>query len=243
MKVAIIYDWLERYANNELILEEFINVFLDADVFTIVDFIETKDRGFLKHNKINTTFIQNIPKSKSKFRNYLPFMPLAIEQLDVSDYDVAISISKYFAKGIITRPGQIHISYTLPPLPYVWDLQHDYVQKMSKLRGIKGWIAKVIFHYMRIWDMCNSNNVDYYLASSQFVAKRIWKLYRRESEVIYPPIDVSSLSMNENKENFYITSTRNVPESNINIVIEAFNAMPDKRLVIIGDGAISKIIY
>lgn len=236
MKVAIVCDWLVTYAGAEKVLEQMLNAFPDADLFALVDFIEPRKRGFIKDKKVITTFIQNLPKAKTKYRNYLPLMPLAIEQLDVTQYDVVISSSHCVAKGVITSPNQIHISYVHSPIRYAWDLQHQYLKEAGLTKGVKSWVAKAILHYMRMWDYRTSNNVDYFIANSKFIAKRIWKCYRREADVIYPPVDVDAFELCEHKEDFYLTASRMVPYKKMDLIVEAFSKMPDKKLIVIGDG-------
>lgn len=236
MKIAIVCDWLVTYAGAEKVLEQMLNAFPDADLFALVDFIEPSKRGFIKNKKVTTSFLQNLPKAKTKYRNYLPLMPLAIEQLDVTQYDVVISSSHCVAKGIITSPNQIHISYVHSPIRYAWDLQHQYLKEAGLVKGVKSWIAKVILHYMRLWDYRTSNNVDYFIANSKFIAKRIWKCYRREADIIYPPVDVGAFELCEQKEDFYLTASRMVPYKKMDLIVEAFIKMPDKKLIVIGDG-------
>lgn len=236
MKIAIVCDWLVIYAGAEKVLEQMLNAFPDADLFALVDFIEPSKRGFIKNKKVTTSFLQNLPKAKTKYRNYLPLMPLAIEQLDVTQYDVVISSSHCVAKGIITSPNQIHISYVHSPIRYAWDLQHQYLKEAGLVKGVKSWMAKVILHYMRMWDYRTSNNVDYFIANSKFIAKRIWKCYRREADVIYPPVDVEAFELREKKEDFYLTASRMVPYKKMDLIVEAFSKMSDKKLIVIGDG-------
>ena len=236
LKIAIVVDWLVTYAGAEKVLEQMLNVFPNADLFAVVDFVDVKDRVFIKNKQVTTTFIQNLPKAKRKYRNYLPLMPLAIEQLDVTQYDAVISSSHCVAKGIITSPNQVHISYVHSPIRYAWDLQHQYLREAGLTTGIKGWIAKLILHYMRLWDYRTSNGVDYFLANSKFIAKRIWKCYRREADVLYPPVDVNNFQLCTDKEDFYLTTSRMVPYKKIDLIIEAFSKMSDKQLVVIGDG-------
>lgn len=236
MKIAIVCDWLVTYAGAEKVLEQILNVFPEADLFALVDFLPENNRAFIKNKKVVTSFIQKLPKAKTKYRNYLPLMPLAIEQLDVTGYDIVISSSHCVAKGIITSPNQVHISYVHSPIRYAWDLQHQYLNEAGLNKGLKGWIAKAILHYMRLWDYRTANNVDYFIANSNFIAKRIWKCYRRKAEVIYPPVDVESFEFCETKEDFYLTASRMVPYKKMDLIVEAFSKMPDKKLIVIGDG-------
>lgn len=236
MKVAVVCDWLVTYAGAEKVLEQILNIYPEADLFAVVDFIPPEQRGFIQNKKVKTTFIQNLPKAQKKYRNYLPFMPIAIEQLDVTDYDLVISSSHCVAKGIITGPNQLHISYVHSPIRYAWDLQLQYLKEAGMEHGLKSKIARLIMHYMRIWDTRTSNGVDYFIANSHFIAKRIWKCYRREAEVIYPPVDITKFQFHEEKEDFYLTASRMVPYKKIDLIVKAFNKMPDKKLVVIGKG-------
>lgn len=236
MKIAVIHDWLVTYAGAEKVIEQILEVYPEADLFSLVDFIPSGKRGFIKNKKVKTSFIQKLPFSQKKYRSYLPFMPMAIEQLDVSKYDLVISSSHAVAKGIITGPDQIHISYVHSPIRYAWDLQHQYLKESGLEKGLKGWIAKGILHYIRNWDYRTANNVDYFLANSKFISRRIWRVYRREANVIYPPVDVTAFALNEKKEDFYMTASRMVPYKKIDLIVKAFTKMADKKLVVIGDG-------
>lgn len=236
MKIAVVCDWLVTYAGAEKVLEQILNIYPEADLFALVDFLDEDKRDFIKHKKVTTSFIQYLPKAKTKYRSYLPLMPLAIEQLDLSKYDLIISSSHCVAKGIMTGPNQVHISYVHSPIRYAWDLQHQYLKESGLTKGIKGWLAKIILHYMRIWDTRTSNGVDYFIANSKFIAKRIWKCYRREADVIYPPVDVEAFEYCEQKEDFYLTASRMVPYKKMDLIVEAFTQMPDKKLIVIGAG-------
>ncbi|MBM6748734.1 glycosyltransferase family 4 protein [Megamonas rupellensis] len=236
MKVAIVHDWLVVYAGAERCLEQILNIYPEADLFALVDFLDEDKRNFIKHKKVTTSFIQHLPKAKTKYRSYLPLMPLAIEQLDLSKYDLIISSSHCVAKGIITGPDQVHISYVYSPIRYAWDLQHQYLKESGLNKGIKGFIAKIILHYMRLWDIRTSNNVDHFIAISKFIKKRIWKCYRREADVIYPPVDVEAFEYCDQKEDFYLTASRMVPYKKMDLIVEAFTQMSDKKLIVIGTG-------
>ncbi|MDR3101532.1 MAG: glycosyltransferase family 4 protein [Paraburkholderia sp.] len=235
-RVAIVHDWLVTYAGAERVLEQIIDCFPDADLFSVVDFVEEKDRKFLRGKRATTSFIQRLPKASTKYRAYLPLMPLAIEQLDVSGYDVVISSSHAVAKGVLTGPDQFHISYVHSPIRYAWDLQHQYLQESHLTRGPKSMLARLILHYIRNWDVRTANSVDQFVANSSFIARRIHKVYQRDAEVVYPPVDVDSFELETHKEDFYLTASRLVPYKKIDLIVEAFARMPGKRLVVIGDG-------
>ena len=165
-RVAIVCDWLVSYAGSERVLEKMLEVFPRADLFCVVDFIPETERRFLQYKNTKTTFIQKIPAARKYYRSYLPLMPLAIEQLDVSAYDLVISSSHAVAKGIMTGPDQLHISYIHSPIRYAWDLQHQYLLESGLIRGLKSWLARLILHYIRIWDYRTANGVDYFIANS-----------------------------------------------------------------------------
>lgn len=236
-KTAIVCDWLVSPGGAEQVLYHLIECFPDADVFTVVDFLDTQTRARILKNKLTkTTFIQHFPFAKKLYRSYLPLMPLAIEQLDLSAYDLVISSSHAVAKGVLTGPNQLHISYVHSPMRYAWDMQHQYLQDSGLDKGLKGFIAKYLLHKMRQWDLRTVNGVDHFIANSQFIARRIWKTYHRESEVIYPPVDTSQFTPGTKKENFYLTASRLVPYKKIGLIIDSFATMPDKHLIVIGDG-------
>lgn len=237
MKTAIVCDWLVVIGGAEKFLAHLLECFPEADLFATVDFIDADKRAFLKGKKITTSFIQQLPFAKKYYRNYLPLMPLAIEQLDMSPYDLIISSSHAVAKGIITGPDQTHISYVHSPMRYAWDLQHQYLKETRLDRKkISGFLARYFLHKMRLWDVRSALNVDHFVANSQFIARRIYKTYRREASVIYPPIDLDKFSPIEQKENYYLAISRLVPYKRMDLIAASFRKMPDKRLVIIGDG-------
>lgn len=236
MKIAIIHDWLVVYNGAEKVLEEILKIYPEADLFSTVEYLEESDRKFIMNKKVNTTFIQKLPFSKGKYRIYLPLMPLAIEQLDLSKYDLIISSSYAVAKGVITGPDQLHISYVHSPIRYAWDLQHQYLKESGMDKGLKGYITRFLLHKIRNWDYRTANGVDFFMSNSDFIGRRIWKVYKRESQTVYPPVDVSGFSFHAEKEDFYLTASRMVPYKKIDTIVEAFSLMPDKKLIVIGDG-------
>jgi len=236
MRIAIIHEWLVTYSGSERVLEQILAVYPDADLFCVIDFLDNQNREFILGKKTTTTFIQHLPKARSKYRSYLPLMPLAIEQLDLSNYDLVISSNHAVAKGVLTGPDQLHISCIYSPIRYAWDLQHQYLKHAGLDGGVKGWLAKWILHKIRLWDSRTANGVDSFIAISHFIARRIKKVYRRESTVIYPPVDIHAFTQVDIKESFYLAASRLVPYKRIDLIVEAFSKMPDRRLVVIGDG-------
>ncbi len=236
MRIAIVHDWLVVYAGAERVLEQMLACYPDADLFSLVDFLPAGQRAFIDNKPVTTSFIQRLPRARKKYRGYLPLMPLAVEQFDLSAYDLVISSSHAVAKGVLTGPDQLHLCMCYSPIRYAWDLQHQYLREAGLERGIKGWVAKAILHYIRLWDTRTGNGVDAFIAISRHIARRIRKVYGRDSTVIYPPVDVADFPLRADKEDFYVTASRMVPYKKVDLIVEAFSAMPDKRLVVIGDG-------
>lgn len=236
LRIAIVHDWLTVYAGAERVLEQMLCCFPQADIYSTVDFLPANARAFLQNKKVTTSFIQKLPFAKTKYRNYLPLMPLAIEQFDLSNYDLIISSSHAVAKGVLTGPDQVHICMCYSPMRYAWDLQHQYLQESGLTKGPKAWLVKFLLHRLRIWDLRTANGVDAFIAISHFIARRIQKVYRRDSTVIYPPIAVDDFSMGQNKKDFYFTASRMVPYKKIDLIVKSFTQMPDKTLIVIGDG-------
>lgn len=234
--IALVHDWLPVYAGAERVLEQMIHAFPSSELYSLIDFIPDDQRDFLQGKSVNTSFIQRLPFSRSKYRYYLPLAPLAIEQFDLMDHDVIVSSSYAVAKGVLTRADQLHISYVHSPIRYAWDLQFQYLRQGGLTSGVRSIIARVILHYMRLFDASSANRVDLFVANSQNVARRIWKTYRRPAQVIYPPVDTNAFSLHEDKEDYYLTMSRLVPYKRIDLIVEAFSQMPDKELIVIGDG-------
>ena len=238
MRVALVHDWLVTYAGAERVLEQMLRVLPDADVFSLIDFMPEDERGFLQGRRVSTSFVQRLPWARTRYRSYLPLMPLAIEQLDMSSYDLVVSSSYAVAKGVLTGPDQLHLCMCYSPMRYAWDLQHQYLRETGLDRGLKSFLARRLLHGMRNWDARTGAGVDEFMAISRFVARRIRKVYRRESTVIYPPVDTDAFAPDwkQSREPFYLTASRMVPYKRIDLIAEAFSGMPDRTLVIIGDG-------
>ncbi|SMG26303.1 glycosyltransferase family 4 protein [Paraburkholderia susongensis] len=234
MRVAIVHDWLVAPGGAEKVLEQIIECFPDADLFSLVDFLE--DRRPLGGKPVTTSFIQRLPFARRRYRGYLPLMPLAVEQFDLSSYDLIITSSYAVAKGVLVGPDQTHVSYVHSPMRYAWDLQHQYLREANLLRGPKSWAARAMLHYLRGWDAHSANSVDRLIANSEFVARRVMKTYRRDAAVIPPPVDVHEFELCTQKEDFYLTASRMVPYKRIDLIVETFNATPHRKLVVIGDG-------
>lgn len=234
--VGIVHDWLPVYAGAERVLEQMINVYPDATLYSLIDFIEDEKRGFLQDKPVETSFLQRLPFAKRAYRYYLPLAPIAVEQFDVTDRDVVVSSSYAVAKGVLTRADQLHVSYVHSPIRYAWDLYHDSLNGGSQMRGLRGLVARLVLHYMRLYDVSTARRVDAFVANSHHVARRIWKTYRRRAHVIYPPVDVDRFTLTADKDDYYVAMSRLVPYKRMDLIVEAFTDMPDKELVVIGDG-------
>src|SRR4051794_32944646 len=237
MKIAIVHEWLTTYAGSEKVLEAMLTEYPEADVFTLINFLPEKHGSIILPRVVKTSFVQRLPFVKRYYRYLLPLMPLAIEQYDLSKYDVIVSNSHSVAKGVITGPDQLHISYCYTPMRYAWDLQHQYLRESGLLRGGASLIARVVLHRMRLWDVRTAPGVDHFIACSEYISRRIEKIYRRRSAVIYPNVAVEDFALNTGqREDFYLTSSRMVPYKKIHLIVEAFAKMPDRKLVVIGEG-------
>ena len=234
MKIAIIHDWLVTNAGAEKVLRAIVDIYPDADIFSLVDFLNNKDRTNVLNRKFaKTSFIQNLPLAKKQFRNYLPLFPKAIESLNLDGYDLIISSSWAVAKGVNKKDNQIHICYCHTPIRYAWDLYDEYT---SSLKQPKKFLVQQTLKYIRKWDIKSVDRVDYFFANSKFVKNRIKKTYNMDSIVIYPPLDTDKFTLEEEKEDFYFTASRLVPYKKTKLIVEAFNQMPNKKLVVIGSG-------
>ncbi|MEI9477001.1 MAG: glycosyltransferase [Deltaproteobacteria bacterium] len=228
MKVAIVHDWLTGMRGGEKVLEALCEIFPQAHLYTLLHHPGTVS-STIEKLPIHTSFIQNIPLSKKGYRRYLPLFPMAIERFDLKGYDLILSCSHCVAKGIIPPPDALHISYLLTPMRYAWDMYGEYFgAKSSK-------IIPIFIHYLRMWDVTSSQRVDYFLAISKHVQGRIRKFYRREAEVIYPPVDIHRFKPGTKKGDFFLIVSSLVPYKAVDLAVEAFNRL-GYPLRIIGSG-------
>ncbi|BAY60729.1 group 1 glycosyl transferase [Calothrix brevissima NIES-22] len=236
LKYALVHEWLTPKATggSELVVREILN-HINADLFALIDFESSNPESYLYQRQIGTTFLQGFPLARNGVQKYLPLLPLAIEQLDLRQYDVILSSSHAVAKGVITSPEQLHICYCHSPMRYAWDLTFDYLQQSKLGSGLPGWITRYLLHRLRQWDVLSANRVDYFIANSQHTARRIWRCYRRQAEVIYPPVNVDAMPFVTEKEDFYLIVSRLVSYKQVSLIIQAFNQL-QKQLVVIGTG-------
>lgn len=237
-KVALVHEWFDHFYGSERVAAEILACFPEADVFTLVDIMGGDERAFLDGKRITTSFIQRLPFGSSKrFRQYLPLFPLAIEQFDLGDYDLVLSSSHAVAKGVLTGADQVHVAYVHTPMRYAWELSHDYLRQSGLDRGLKGLLTRYVLHKLRLWDLRTVNGVDRFIANSAYVGRRIEKTYRRESDVIHPPVDVDRFHCRpEDKQDTYLAVSRFVPYKHTETIVDAFIGLPGKKLIVIGDG-------
>ena len=234
MRVAVVHDWLVTNAGAEKVLRAILELYPNSDIFSLVDFLNEEDKNTLLDNRFTkTSFIQKLPSAKSHFRNYLPLFPKAIESFDLTQYDLIISSSWAVAKGVKTHNRQLHICYSHTPIRYAWDLYNEYI---ANLKQPKRFLVEQTLKYIRDWDIKTLNRVNYFIANSKFVKERIKRIYKREAKVIYPPINISKFTLYLEKEDFYLTASRLVPYKKTKLIVETFNKMPNRKLIVIGDG-------
>jgi glycosyltransferase involved in cell wall biosynthesis len=236
MKVAIVHEWLVTRAGSEKVVEEILGLFPQADLFTLIHALPPGQDEFLRGRKVTTSFLQKLWGAKSRHRLFMPLMPFAIEQFDLSSYDLVISSSHAVAKGVITGPDQVHLSYIHSPMRYAWDLQHTYLAESGLSRGFRSLLARALLHYLRIWDMRTANGPERMIANSAYIARRIAKAYRREADVVHPPVDLENLPFGAQREDFYLAASRMAPYKRMALIVAAFARMPHRKLVVIGDG-------
>ncbi len=234
---ALVHEWLTPHATggSELVVQEILNT-VDADLYALIDFESTNPESYLFKRQIGSTFLQQFPGAKKGVQKYLPLLPLAIEQLDLREYPVILSSSHAVAKGVLVAPHQMHVCYCHTPMRYAWDLTFDYLQNSPAGRGLSGILTRYLLHRLRQWDVISANRVDYFIANSHHTARRIWRCYRREAEVIYPPVNVDRFRFETQKDDFYLTVARLVPYKKVGMIVRGFNRL-GKRLVVIGTGA------
>ena len=235
-RIAIVHEWLATWAGSEKVVEQWLALYPKADLYTVVDFLPEADRHRLQGRVPRTSFVQRLPGAKRHFRHYLPLMPLAMEQLDLSGYDLVLSSNHAVAKGVVTGPAQLHLSYMHSPMRYAWDLQHQYLRESGMERGLRSALARGMLHYLRGWDVRSSNGVDAFAANSRFIAQRVQKVYRRSATVIHPPVATARFTVGGSRGDYFLTASRMVPYKRMPLIVQAFVEMPQHRLMVVGDG-------
>lgn len=234
MRVALIHDYLNQYGGAERVLEAFCQIFPEAPIYTL--FYDKRKTGLVfDAKKIRTSFLQKIPFLKNHHRSFLMLMPFAIEQFDLSSYDLILSDSASYAKGILTSPNARHICYCHTPIRYAWDDAQKYIDEFGYPSLVKRFIP-FFMNYIRLWDEQAASRVDKFIANSDFVAGRIKKYYHREAAVVYPPIRTDLFSLSAcSPEKYFLMVGRFLPYKMFDLAIDAFNQL-GLPLKIVGDG-------
>ncbi len=228
-RVAIVHDWLTGMRGGEKILEVYCELFPNATIFTLLH-NKGSMSSIIEKMKIKTSFIQHLPKKETKYRNYLPLMPHAIESFNFSGYDLILSISSAVVKGVIPKNNATHICCCLSPMRYLWDQYEEYFGK-----GRAGFLTRTVFSviapYLRRWDVYSSKRVHYFISISKTVQERISRIYNRHSDIIYPPVNTELFTVSEKNEGYYLMVSALVPYKQVDLAIEAFNRTGEKLLI------------
>ena len=235
MKLVLVHDWIIDLGGAEQCLRVFHNTWPEAPVYTLISNPESAVKMGFNIDQIHSSFLQRMPRAAKWHRHFLPLYPLAIEQFDLSPYDLILSSSHAAAKGVLAGSGQLHICYCHTPIRYAWDLYNQYLQEHHLQRGLKSALVRLVLHYIRMWDVAASSRVDHFIANSSYTARRIWRAYRREAEIIFPPVDVDRFAPTKNKDDFFIFVSRLVPYKRADLVVAAFTNL-DLPLLVVGDG-------
>jgi glycosyltransferase involved in cell wall biosynthesis len=241
MRIALVCDSMSAYGGAERVIEQILTIYPSADVFTVLDVVPENQRAFLQGRVIHHSFLQKLPLISQYYRKLLHYWPLAVEQLDVTAYDLVISSHHAVAYGVLTRPGQVHVSYVHTPMRYAWDLQHEYLRNARLDRGPLGMLARRTLHKVRMWDFAAAQRPDAIATNSNFVAERLLKTHRRRARVIHPPVAVDghphpAPAGPTADAGYYLSLGRLVPYKRVDLLARAFARMPHRRLKIVGEG-------
>ena len=239
--IALVHEWFTPRSSGgaenvvQVIDDLLTEIASQPELFSLVNEENLPKSSWLFNRKVRTTFIQKLPFGISHVQKYLPLLPFAIEQLDLEKYPLVISSSHLVAKGVLTSPDQIHISYVHTPVRYAWDQMNIYLKRSFLRRLGLGLLIRWQLHNLRQWDQLSSSRIDYLVANSNFTAKRIWKYWKRPSEVIHPPVNVNRFKWNKPREDFYLSVCRLVPNKRVDLLVRAFNRLK-LPLIVVGDG-------
>lgn len=237
LSIAIVHDWCPSFRGGERVVAEMCRLYPQANVLTLFDFLpkDIKDEYF-PGVKFETSIANRLPLIRKYYRSLFFACPFLIEQFDVTGYDAVISSSAAFARGVLTRPDQPHLCYVHSPVRYAWDEQFSYLAQGKLGYGPKGLLFRHMLHKLRIWDSRTAHGPDLMAANSNFVRGRIRRIYGRDAEVIFPPVEVDRFDLVETKDDYYVTASFLAPYKRTDLVIQAFNEMPERRLHVVGDG-------
>ncbi|MEN9790510.1 MAG: hypothetical protein RLZZ63_168 [Gemmatimonadota bacterium] len=241
MRIALVHEWLLTYGGSEEITAELQRLFPEADQFALLADPVPALRARLDGRDIRTTFLQRLPGATRWHRLLLPLLPAAVASLDLRVYDLVISVSHAVAKSVRTGPRQVHLCICCSPMRYAWDLREAYLRETRLDRGVRGWIARRMLDGLRRWDRSTADRPTEYLAISEFIGERISRAYGRSARILYPPVDTDFFrpamdGERSPEEPYWLTASRFVPYKRIPLIVEAFAAMPSRRLLVVGDG-------
>lgn len=235
--VAIVHDWCPSFRGGERVVAEMCRTYPQADVFTLFDFLADDVKAeYFPGTRFYTSPANSWPWVRKYYRSLFSLCPFLIEQFDVTGYDAVISSSAAFARGVLTRPDQPHLCYIHSPPRYAWDEQFSYLQQARLGYGPKGLMFRHMLHKLRIWDARTAHGPDLMAANSNFVRARVKRIYGRDAQVIFPPVEVAKFPPVETKDDYYITASFLAPYKRTDLVIQAFNEMPSRVLHVVGDG-------
>lgn len=236
-RIAIVHDWLIEPGGAEQVLAETFRVYPAATLFTLIDKMPPRERAPFGLPSSRSSVLQSLPGVARYYRSMLPLMPAAVRTLDVRGFDLVLSISHAVAKNVRTAPGQRHLCLCLSPMRYAWDLREQYLVESGLAHGVKGWAARRLLERLRRWDAAGAARVTRFVSISRYIAERVRRAYGRESEVVYPPVDTAYFTPHSGpRDGFYLTASRFVPYKRMDLIVRAFAAMPERQLVVIGDG-------
>ena len=237
MRVAIVHDWCPDFRGGERVLSDLCKLFPGAEVFTLFDFLSPEvKREHFPGVRFHTSVANRLPYAKRFYRHLFPICPFLIEQFDVTNFDAVITSSAAFARGVLTRPDQPHLCYVHTPIRYAWDEQFSYLQQGRLGYGFKGIMFRYFAYKLRQWDTRTAHSPDLMLANSSYVRSRIRRIYGRQARVVFPPVALSELQYASEKDDYYVTASFLAPYKRTDLVLKAFAAMPNRRLVVLGDG-------
>ena len=238
--VGIVHDWMPGLAGGERVVQEIVRCFPQSTVYTLFDFLSPEERAELSQGRpVHASRLNRLPGVRKYYRYLLLQCTRAIEEFDMAGHPFVISSSAAVAKGVLTAPGQTHFAYVHSPARYAWDLTHEYVANIDGIAaGLKRMAARRMMHRFRLWDMRTPPSIDHFIANSRFIRQRIWKVYRREADVIFPPVNTEGFPLPQAgaREDYYLTVSRMVPYKRIPLIVEAFARRPDLRLRVVGEG-------
>lgn len=241
MRIALVHDWCPSFRGGERVVAEICRITKAADVYTLFDFLTDDVKAqYFSGVTFHTSPANRLPKIEKFYRSLFFACPFLIEQFDVTGYDAVISSSAAFARGVLTRPDQPHLCYVHSPIRYAWDEQFSYLEQGRLGYGPKGFAFRYFLHRLRNWDTRTAHGPDLMLANSNYVRARIRRIYGRDAQVVFPPVEVDRLTYVDKKDDYYVTASFLAPYKRTDLVIQAFNQMPSRRLLVVGDGQQSK---